>query len=100
MTTPDSPSGVRREIEWAGRTLSIELGQLAQQTNASAVVRYGDTVVLATAVLSKTTRDGIDYFPLIVGYEERLYAAGKIKGSRFIKREGRPTDEAILSARL
>lgn len=96
----DNSAVIRRDIQWAGRTLSVELGRLAQQTNASATVRYGDTVVLATAVLAKTTRDGIDYFPLIVDYEERLYAAGKIKGSRFIKREGRPTDEAILGARL
>lgn len=98
--TQNSSLPVRREIEWGGRTLAIELGELAQQANSSAVVRYGDTVVLATTVLSKTVRDGIDYFPLTVDYEERLYAAGKIKGSRFIKREGRPTDEAILAARL
>lgn len=91
---------VRREIQWAGRTLAIELGRLANQTNASATVQYGDTVVLATVVMGKTPREGIDYFPLSVDYEERLYAAGKIKGSRFIKREGRPTDEAILSGRL
>ena len=93
-------SVIRREIQWAGRALSVELGKLAQQTNASAVVRYGETVVLATVVLSKTVREGIDYFPLMIDYEERLYAAGKIKGSRFIKREGRPTDEAILAGRL
>jgi polyribonucleotide nucleotidyltransferase len=63
-------------------------------------VRYGDTLVLATAVMSGNQREGIDYFPLMVEYEEKLYAAGKIKGSRFIKREGRPTDEAILTSRL
>lgn len=91
---------VRKEIEWAGRPLIIEMGRLAQQTNASATIQYGDTVVLATVVLSSTMRDGINYFPLTVEFEERLYAAGKIKGSRFIKREGRPTDEAVLSARL
>jgi polyribonucleotide nucleotidyltransferase len=90
----------RKEIEWGGRTLSVEIGKLANQASASAVVKYGDTVILATAVISKTMRDGIDFFPLIVDYEERMYAAGKIKGSRFIKREGRPTDEAILAARL
>ena len=100
MDTTNTASPIRREIQWAGRTLAVELGRLAQQTNASAVVQYGDTVVLATVVLSKTVRDGIDYFPLTIDYEERLYAAGKIKGSRFIKREGRPTDEAILSGRL
>ncbi len=86
--------------EIAGRDLIIEVGRLAGQANGACTVRYGDTVVLATAVLSDSVREGIDYFPLMVDYEERLYAAGKIKGSRFIKREGRPTDEAILAARL
>ncbi|MBI3956591.1 MAG: polyribonucleotide nucleotidyltransferase [Candidatus Kerfeldbacteria bacterium] len=86
--------------EFAGRTLTIETGKLAQQAHGSCTVRYGDTVVLATAVMSNTVREGIDYFPLLVDYEERLYAAGKIKGSRFIKREGRPTDEAVLTARI
>ncbi|MFH1171849.1 MAG: polyribonucleotide nucleotidyltransferase [bacterium] len=86
--------------EIAGRPLTIETGKLAQQADGSCTVRYGDTVVLATAVMSKEVREGIDYFPLLVDYEERLYAAGKIKGSRFIKREGRPTDEAILTARI
>ncbi len=80
--------------------MAVEIGRLANQTSASVVVQYGDTVILGTAVVSKTVREGIDYFPLTVDYEERLYAAGKIKGSRFIKREGRPTDEAVLSGRL
>ncbi|MFA7314942.1 MAG: polyribonucleotide nucleotidyltransferase, partial [Candidatus Magasanikbacteria bacterium] len=87
-------------MEWGGRTLSVEFGKLALQTNASCVVRYGDTTILATVVKSKTIRDGIDYFPLMTDFEEKLYAAGKIKGSRFMKREGRPSDEAILSSRL
>ncbi len=87
-------------MEWGGRTLSVEVGKLALQTNSSCVVRYGDTVILATANMSRQTRDGIDFFPLMVNFEEKLYAAGKIKGSRFIKREGRPTEDAILSARL
>ncbi len=86
--------------EIGGRTLTIETGQLAEQANAAVTVRYGDTVVLATAVMAKELRDGIDFFPLLVDYEERLYAAGKIKGSRFIKREGRPSDDAILTARV
>ncbi|MFH0828876.1 MAG: polyribonucleotide nucleotidyltransferase [Candidatus Kerfeldbacteria bacterium] len=86
--------------ELGGRTLTIETGQFAAQANGSVTVRYGDTVVLGTAVMSKEIREGMDYFPLLVDYEERLYAAGKIKGSRFIKREGRPSDEAILTARL
>lgn len=87
-------------LEWAGRTLTVETGKFSLQANASCTVRYGDTVMLATATMSKNTRDGIDFFPLMVNFEEKLYAAGKIKGSRFIKREGRPTDDAILSGRL
>lgn len=87
----------KTEIE--GKELSVELGKLAQQTNGSALVKYGQTAVLATAVLSDKASDK-NYFPLTVDYEERFYAAGKIKGSRFIKREGRPSDEAILTGRL
>ncbi|MBI4262706.1 polyribonucleotide nucleotidyltransferase [Candidatus Uhrbacteria bacterium] len=86
--------------EWGGRELTIETGRLAKQTNGSCTVQYGGTVVLATAVISKSLREGIDYFPLMVDFEEKLYAAGKIKGSRFIKRETRPSDDAILTARL
>ncbi len=84
----------------AGRELIVETGKMANRANGSVTVQYGDTVVLATAVMSDNVREGINYFPLMVDYEERLYAAGKIKGSRFIKREGRPTDEAILSGRM
>ncbi len=87
-------------IEWGGRTLSVETGRFALQANASCTVRYGDTVMMATVVESKEPRENIDYFPLMVDFEEKLYAAGKIKGSRFIKREGRPTEEAILSGRV
>src|SRR3989339_513817 len=87
-------------MEWGGRTLSVETGKLALQANASCVVTYGETVFLATATISKNTRDGIDFLPLMVNFEEKLYAAGKIKGNRFIKREGRPTDDAVLSGRL
>src|SRR3989344_4045806 len=87
-------------IECGGRTLSIETGRFALQANATCTVRYGDTVIMATIVQSDSVREGIDYFPLMVDFEEKLYAAGKIKGSRFIKREGRPTDEAILSGRV
>lgn len=87
-------------MEWGGRTLTVEVGRFALQANASCTVRYGDTTILATVVKSKTIRDGIDYFPLMTDFEEKLYAAGKIKGSRFIKREGRPSDEAVLTARL
>lgn len=90
----------RFETEYAGKKLIVETGKLAQQANGSCTVQYGDTVILATATMGKEPRDGIDYFPLMVDYEEKLYAAGKIKGSRFIKREGRPTDEAILNGRM
>ncbi|MFH1366988.1 MAG: polyribonucleotide nucleotidyltransferase [Patescibacteria group bacterium] len=90
----------RFERELAGKKLIIETGKLAGQAHGSCTVQYGDTVVLATAVMSRNIREGIDYFPLLVDYEERLYAAGKIKGSRFIKREGRPSDDAILISRL
>jgi len=87
-------------MDWGGRTLTVEVGKFALQANAACTVRYGDTTILATVVKSKTIRDGIDYFPLMTDFEEKLYAAGKIKGSRFMKREGRPSDEAILTARL
>ena len=86
------------KTEWAGRSLTIETGQLAKQANGAVLVRYGDTVVLSTAVASKEPRDG-DFFPLTVNYEEKMYAAGKIPGG-FIKREGRPSTEATLTARL
>ena len=88
------------ETDLAGKPFSMETGELAMQANGSVLGRLGDTVVLVTAVMGKNVREGMDYFPLLVDYEERLYAAGKIKGSRFIKREGRATDEAILSGRL
>src|SRR3989339_2084205 len=86
--------------EWVGRTLEIVTGKLAQQATASVTVRYGDTVVLAAVVQAKEPKEGMDYFPLLVGYEERLYAAGIIKGSRWIKREGRPSDESVLAGRM
>ena len=88
------------EMEWGGKKLIIEIGKFAGQANASCTVQYGGTLVLATCVMGKEPREGVDYLPLLVDYEERLYAAGKIKGSRWIKREGRPTDEAITTARL
>ncbi len=87
-------------IQWGGRALAIEIGKLALLASSSCTVQYGDTVVLATVVKSKEEKEGIDYFPLFVDFEEKMYAAGRIKGSRFIKREGRPSDEAILSGRL
>lgn len=86
-------------MELAGRTLSVEVGKVAEQANGAALVRYGDTVVLSTATASDKPREGIDFFPLSVDYEERLYAVGKIPGG-FIKREGKPTEKAILAARV
>lgn len=86
-------------LQLGGRELVIETGTLAKQASGAVTVRYGDTVVLATAVMSKEMSKITGYFPLMVDYEERYYAAGKIKGSRFIKREGRPSDDAILSGR-
>ncbi len=85
-------------MEIAGRPLVIEIGQVAKQANGAAMVRYGDTAVLVTATASKSPREGIDFFPLTVDYEEKQYAAGKIPGG-FIKREGRATELATLSAR-
>jgi len=82
-----------------GRTLSLETGQLAEQADGAVLARYGDTMVLATAVASDTPREGVDFFPLTVDYEERLYAAGKIPGA-FQRREGRPSESAILTCRL
>ncbi|MGD0152222.1 MAG: polyribonucleotide nucleotidyltransferase [Thermacetogeniaceae bacterium] len=82
-----------------GRSLVAEIGKVAKQANGSVMLRYGDTVVLVTATVSKEPRQGIDFFPLLVDYEERLYAVGKIPGG-FIKREGRPSEKAILSMRL
>lgn len=90
----------RFETEWGGRTLSIEVGKYAQQAGGSCLVQYGETVVLATATMSAEPRGVMDFLPLMVDYEEKLYAAGRIKGSRFIKKEGRPTDEAILTSRF
>ncbi|HEY4527928.1 MAG TPA: polyribonucleotide nucleotidyltransferase [Candidatus Paceibacterota bacterium] len=86
--------------EIGGKTIAVEFSDLAEQAHGSALVRLGDTVILGTAVMSDYTRDGIDYFPLTVDYEERFYAAGMILGSRFIRREGRPSEEAILISRL
>lgn len=85
-------------LDWAGRELTVEIGQLAKQANGAVLVRYGDTAVLSTATASKEPKS-VDFFPLTVNYEERLYAVGKIPGG-FIKREGRPSEKAILASRL
>lgn len=86
-------------LQLGGRELSLSTGLLAGQANGAVTARYGDTVVLATAVMSQSMSKITGYFPLMVDFEERYYAAGKIKGSRFIKREGRPSDDAVLSGR-
>src|SRR5581483_8207433 len=85
---------------FCGQELSLEVHRVGFRTSASVIARYGDTVVLATAMVSPDVIAGMDYFPLSIDYEEKLYAAGKISGSRFIKREGRPSDEAVLIGRL
>ena len=87
------------EYELAGRTLKIETGKMAELANGSCMVRYGDTAVLCTATMSKKPRDGIDFFPLSVDFEERLYAVGRIPGS-FMRREARPSEKAILASRV
>ena len=86
-------------LEIGGKTLTLEVGNLAKLATSSVLARLGDTMVLVTVVMGKERTD-IDYFPLTVEYVERLYAGGRIKGSRWVKREGRPTDDAILTARL
>ncbi len=86
-------------LEVAGRTLTIETGLLAEQAHGAVTVRYGDTMLLGTVVGEQQAREQVDFFPLTIDYEERMYAAGKIPGG-FIKREGRPTEAAILAARL
>src|SRR3989338_4199054 len=88
-----------KSIELGGRKLTLTAGVLAQQASGAVMASYGETVVLATVVAAPLKAD-LGYFPLMVEYQERLYAGGKIKGSRWVKREGRPTDEEILSARL
>jgi len=87
------------QLELAGRTLTIESGRVAQQASGAVTVRMGDTMLLVTAVMSSAPREGIDFFPLTCDYEEKLYAAGKIPGG-FIRREGRPSEQAILNSRL
>ena len=87
------------ELELYGKKISFEIGRLAKQANAAVLAKQGNTVLLVTAVLAEKARDGLDFFPLLVDYEERYYAAGKVPGG-FIKREGRPTEAAILSGRM
>ena len=87
------------ELDFYGKKLSFEIGRVAKQANAAVLARHGDTVILVTTVLAEKAREGLDFFPLLVDYEERYYAAGKVPGG-FIKREGRPTEKAVLTSRL
>ena len=91
---------IKLETDFCGRKLTIETGVLAFLADGAVTVRYGDTVVLGTATVSNTPSEGLDYLPLSIDYEERMYAAGKISGSRFVKREGRASERAVLAARL
>ena len=86
-------------MELCGRTLTVETGKVAQLANGSCLIRYGDTVLLVTATMSQTPRAGIDFFPLSVDFEERLYAVGRVPGS-WGRREGRPSEKAIPASRL
>src|SRR5580765_8947914 len=88
------------ELEVGGRALKVKLTNWTAQASGSCLVSYGDTEILATAVMSSKNVDGFDFFPLTVEYEEKFYAAGKIYGSRFLKRESRQSDEAILTSRM
>ncbi len=97
---PNGTPIIRVETEFCGQKLSLEVNRVGFRTSASVIARYGETVILGTAMVSPKRLQGFDYFPLSIDYEERFYAAGKISGSRFIKREGRPSDEAILIGRL
>src|SRR5712691_4052882 len=87
------------ETEFHGRPLSIEVGRMAKQADGAALVSFGETVVLVTAVAARTGREGIDFFPLTCDYQERTFAAGKIPGG-FFKREGRPSEKEVLTSRL
>lgn len=90
---------VKKSIEIGGRTITLEVGRFAEQAGAAVLARYGDTMVLST-VTASSRETTLDYFPLSVEYMERLYAGGRIKGSRWVKREGRPSDDAIIAARI
>ena len=86
-------------MDLAGRKFSVEIGKVAELAGGAALVRYGDTALLVTATASEKPRAGIDFFPLSIDYEERLYSVGRIPGG-YIKREGRPTEKAVLTSRL
>src|SRR5437660_5213551 len=87
------------EIDWGGRPLKLETGKIARQADGAVLATYGETVVLATVVAAKSPREGVDFLPLTVDYQEKTYAAGRIPGGYF-KREGRPTEKETLTSRL
>src|SRR6201990_1121111 len=89
----------RKELDWGGRKLILETGKVARQADGAVMARYGDTIVLCTAVGVKSSRPGQDFFPLTVNYQEKAFAAGKIPGG-FFKREGRPSEAEVLKSRL
>src|SRR2546423_12815739 len=89
----------RVELDWGGRTLVLETGKIARQADGAVLATYGETTVLATVVSDNTPREGIDFLPLTVDYQEKFYAAGRIPGG-FFKREGRPTEKETLTSRL
>src|SRR5215470_1527463 len=100
MSNNNEPKGIHSfSAKLGGKEITIETGRYAEQAGGAVTVRMGDTMLLATATMSKSIREGIDFFPLSVDYEERLYAAGRIPGS-FFRREGRPSEQAILTARV
>lgn len=100
IINPFGKTITKLETDFLGKKLTLEINRLGFRTSASVLVTYGDTVVLGTAMVSPNRLSNFDYFPLSIDYEEKMYAAGKISGSRFIKREGRPSDDAILIGRL
>ena len=89
----------RKQIEWGGRTLTLETGRLARQADGAVLVGYGETSVLCTAVAQRRPREGVDFLPLTINYQEKAFAAGKIPGG-FFKREGRPSEREVLTSRL
>src|SRR6187401_3708679 len=89
----------RKELNWGGRKLTLETGKIARQADGAVLARYGDTIVLCTAVGVKSSKPGQDFFPLTVNYQEKAFAAGKIPGG-FFKREGRPSEKEVLTSRL
>ena len=99
ITKRQFPNYHKYEMELAGRPLTMEVGKLAELANAAVMVGYGDTRVLVCATASARPRDGIDFFPLSVDFEEKLYAVGRIPGS-FNRREGKPSERGILNSRI